>query len=108
MPRFLLSLALICKLYEGRDEDNLLPGSSKELIKQGRIGEREGRAHSNTVVPRICWRTCHSTVSCLLPRRPAALPPQAADSVDLGWGLRIYICNKFLAHHYDVSLELTF
>lgn len=47
--------------------------------------------------------TAQSAASC-----PAAPPPQAADSVDLGWGLRIYICNKFLAHHYDVSLELTF
>lgn len=39
-PRVLLSLPLVCKFYKGRDQDNLVPGSSKEFSKQGR---KEGR-----------------------------------------------------------------
>lgn len=55
VPGLILSPPLVCKFYEDRNEDNLLPNSSKAFVKLGREGRREGRVYANTVLLKPEW-----------------------------------------------------
>lgn len=94
-PRFLPSLPLICKFSGGRDQDNWVPGSSKEFNKQRSKERRKGGEGCTQTSLVLKWL---SESPGGLVTAPAAGPYlQSFRFSRAGRGLRICVYNKFLS-----------